>query len=97
MTVDVARLGDPDLAFWLTRSVARAIGVNLSDAMNRGELSASEYADMVTRCRKCPNSDTCTAWLAVHGAGAERVPDHCANADRLNALLGCRSEPVCPG
>mgnify|MGYP006426578017 CR=1 FL=1 len=94
MTAELARLGDPDLAFWLTRSVARAAGINLSEAMKRGALSAPEYGEMVTRCRKCRHAETCTAWLAMHGAGAERVPEHCANADRLNALLPCRTEPV---
>ncbi len=86
MTAILARLGDPNRAFWLTRSVARAIGVNLSDAMQLGELSAADYSAMVTRCRMCAHADTCEAWLAANGAGAERAPGHCANADLLNAL-----------
>ena len=97
MTAELARLGDPDLAFWLTRSVARAMGVNLSEAMDLGALSPPGYAEMVNRCRKCPHAATCTAWLAVHGAGAERAPEHCANARALNALRPWRTEPVCPG
>jgi hypothetical protein len=87
MTAEIARLGDPDLSFWLTRSVARTVGINLSEAMTRGRLSAQGYGEMVTRCRKCPHAEACTAWLAVNGAGAARVPDHCANAPALNALL----------
>jgi len=86
MTAIVLHLGDPNLAFWLTRSVARAVGVNLSEAMHEGALSAADYTAMVTRCRMCAHVDTCQAWLAIHGAAAERVPDHCANADLLNGL-----------
>jgi len=86
MTATLARLGDPNRAFWLTRSVARAIGVNLSDAMQQGDLSAADYSAMVTRCRMCPHADSCEVWLAVNGAGAEHAPEHCANADLLNAL-----------
>ncbi|MCZ7676820.1 MAG: DUF6455 family protein [Roseovarius sp.] len=86
MTAILARLGDPNRAFWLTRSVARAIGVNLTDAMQQGEISAADYTAMVTRCRKCLHAEACEAWLAVNGAGAERAPAHCANADLLNAL-----------
>lgn len=90
MTATLAYLGDPNRAFWLTRSVARAIGVNLSDALQQGDLSAADYAAMVTRCRMCPHAETCEAWLAVHGAGAEYAPDHCTNAEALNGLRAVR-------
>jgi len=90
MTVDVARLADPDLAFWRTRSVARTVGLNLSEAMRGGALSTAEYAVMVERCRKCQHARACTDWLAVNGAGADHVPEHCANAATLNALTPAR-------
>ena len=86
MTAMLRYLGDPNRAFWLTRSVARAIGVNLSQAMQEGALSAQGYGDMVTRCRMCPHAKACELWLAENGAGAERVPAHCANAEVLNEL-----------
>ena len=87
MTAQVSRLGDPNLHFWLTRSVARTVRVNLSDALTAGKITPTDYADMVTRCRRCPNVATCEAWLAENGAGAREVPAHCANADILNALI----------
>lgn len=86
MTATLAHLGDPNRAFWLTRSVARATGVSLSEAMREGRLGATDYCAMVTRCRRCPHSDACEAWLAVNGAGAELPPDYCANCSVLNAL-----------
>ncbi len=86
MTAQIAYLGDPTLHFWLTRSVARAVDVSLSEAMAQGLLSARAYADMVTNCRQCPNVSRCEAWLAENGAGAPQVPEHCANCSILNAL-----------
>ena len=86
MTAQLAYLGDPTLHFWLTRSVARAVDVSLSEAMSQGFLSAGGYAEMVTNCRKCPNVSRCEAWLAENGAGAAQVPEHCANCSILNDL-----------
>jgi hypothetical protein len=87
MTAQASYLGDPNLHFWLTRSVARAVRVNLSDALAAGRLTPREYTDMVTNCRRCPHVETCTAWLAENAAGAPEVPAHCANAGPLNALI----------
>lgn len=87
MTAQVSRLGDPNLHFWLTRSVARAVRVNLSDALAAGQITPTHYADMVTKCRRCPHAAACQAWLAENAAGAREVPAHCANADILNGLI----------
>ena len=86
MNIAVANLGDPNRAFWLTRSVARTVGLNLSDAIDEGKLSVEDYAEMVTRCRMCPHPETCEVWLAANGKGALLVPDHCANATSLNRV-----------
>ena len=82
----VTPLGDPVLHFWLTRSVARSIGLSLTDAMVEGRLTPQGYTEMVTRCRQCPYVAQCEQWLAENGAGAEAVPGTCVNADRLNGL-----------
>mgnify|MGYP000441467491 CR=1 FL=1 len=86
MTARIAYLGDPTRHFWLTRSVARAIEVNLSEAMAQGLLSARGYAEMVTRCRRCPHVAECQSWLAENGGSATRAPAQCANRDTLNEL-----------
>jgi len=87
MTVQISHLGDPNLHFWLTRSMARAVRVNLSDALAAGRITPTHYADMVTKCRRCPHAAACQAWLAENAAGAPKVPAHCANAETLNALI----------
>jgi len=87
MNAPLGRLGDPNRAFWLTRSVARTVGVNLSDAMHEGTLTAADYAAMVTRCRMCSDPEGCELWLAMNGAGADFAPDDCLNADVINSLI----------
>jgi hypothetical protein len=94
MSAHVANLGDPDLHFWLTRSVARAVGVNLSEALAQGLITQSDYCDMVTRCRKCPHVAECQAWLAANGAGADDVPARCAHATVLNGLAARMADKV---
>lgn len=86
MGAEIRYLGDPARHFWLTRSVARAMGVSLADAMANGELTASEYADLVTRCRQCPNVAACEQWLATCRPGQCDAPGHCLNAEPLARL-----------
>lgn len=77
MSSNVLHLGDPVTHFWMTRAVAKVMGVNLSDAMAHGQLSAETYSEMVTTCRKCPLVAECQHWLAT-----QAVPQKAA-------LAGC--------
>lgn len=86
MTAQIRPLGDPNLHFWLTRSIARAVDVNLFEALVSGDLSVQSYSDLVTQCRKCQHVEKCEAWLAKHGGSAQAVPEHCPNADIINRL-----------
>ncbi|MDO6478419.1 DUF6455 family protein [Shimia thalassica] len=81
-----APLGDPALHFWLTRSVARSMGVSLGDAMAEGVLSKKDYADLVTNCRRCALVAHCEAWLGDQGNGAQTAPDGCVHADLFEHL-----------
>lgn len=79
-------LGPINRHFWLTRSVARCIGVSLTEAMAMGQLSEPDYARMVTNCRRASCADMCQAWLAEQTTIADEAPLHCANAKMLNNL-----------
>lgn len=79
-------LGAIERHFWLTRSVARVMGVNLSDCMAMGLLDDAGYAQLVTRCRTGGCSVLCEAWLATEANRPDRAPSHCANAAVLNRL-----------
>ncbi len=80
------RLGDLSRHFWLTRSVARVMGLNLSECMAQGKLTEDQYARMITRCRAGGCAVMCEAWLATQTCRADKAPAHCANADQLNRL-----------
>lgn len=79
---------DLDLAFWLTRSVGRSIGLNFTAAMEEGRLAPHSYAALIHTCSVCPLNAPCTQWLADAGGpkGAVRAPEFCPNAPTLNAL-----------
>lgn len=79
-------LGDIEKHFWLTRSVARCMGVSLTEAMVEGRLSTSGYAEMVTRCRAAECSENCAIWLSIQQSHATAAPEFCANAETLNEL-----------
>ena len=77
---------DVETHFWLTRSVARMLGVSLSDAMARGELTPHGYAQMVARCCAAGCAGRCAEWLACRSIQADAPPSCCAHADQLKAL-----------
>ena len=79
-------LGNPELHFWLTRSVARVMGVNLSDAIARDQLTPKGYADLVTECRGCPRVSSCQNWLAEQLDVTRTAPPGCRNSAALEGL-----------
>ncbi|WP_420569402.1 DUF6455 family protein [Thalassovita sp.] len=79
-------LGDPARHFWLTRSVARSMGLNFSDALREGRISPQGYSELVTQCRKCACVAQCEKWLAQAGISATQAPSHCPIAPVLNEL-----------
>lgn len=78
--------GNLDLHFWITRGMARRVGVNLSEAMHEGVLSQADFAAMITRCRKCPGAQGCLEFLSERAGQAEGAPDWCGNAALLRGL-----------
>jgi hypothetical protein len=79
-------LGDPSRHFWLARSVARVMGLDLGEALARGALPRAEYRAMIDRCRSCALVDACQNWLAASGGQAEAPPPGCRITAELIAL-----------
>jgi len=80
-------LGGIERHFWLTRSVSRVVGVNLTDAMSEKRLGPDGYSTMVTQCRAAGCHEACQRWLAAQtGAHPTGPPEYCANADMLRRL-----------
>ncbi len=80
------QMGDPARHLWMTRSVARTMGVSLSEAMAEGRLSHKDYADLVTNCRSCCFVETCEQWLAEQSGRADAAPPCCQHAQLFSSL-----------
>ena len=79
-------LGDIERHFWLTRSVARTIGVSFTEALAEKRLTEEDYAELVTRYRAVECTEPCQLWLACQQGRAEAAPEFCTNAEMLNSL-----------
>ncbi|MBV7395041.1 DUF6455 family protein [Mameliella sediminis] len=79
-------LGDPARHFFMTRSVARVMGLNLGEALNTGKLAPDTYAAMVTACRSCALVDACEKWLAGQVSLTATPPPGCCNGPKLAEL-----------
>lgn len=87
MKANPTTLGDIERHFWLARSVARAVGVNLSDAMAERRLTSDGYAQMITTCRAGGCHEACERWLAAQtGARPDGAPEYCPLREILAGL-----------
>ena len=79
-------LSDVEEHFWLTRSVARTIGLNLAEAMAAGQLTPDGYTEMVARCRLARCAEACAQWLGQQAGGeADAPPPYCAHLAQFSA------------
>ena len=78
--------GDPARHFYMTRSVARVMGLSLSEAMQTGALPPESYAAMVTACRGCALVEACEKWLAARTEIGPATPPGCRNGAQLTQL-----------
>lgn len=72
--------------FWITRGVARSMGLDLGKAVDTGALSVDRYEEMVTRCANCALVENCIEWLARPQNCASTPPPGCAISDSLVRL-----------
>ncbi|WP_424433535.1 DUF6455 family protein [Planktotalea sp.] len=81
------QLGSVHQHMALTRNVARAWGLSLSEEMSAARLQPNDFADLITRCRKCNCVDECRAWVNTQDRLASSAPANCPNRpvfDRLS-------------
>lgn len=72
--------------FWLTRGMARTVGVNLNAAVKDGRLPRSEFAVAIATCCACGRSHRCIGWMAQQTSVPESAPDFCALKPVLDSL-----------
>ncbi|MFW2588558.1 DUF6455 family protein [Sagittula sp. SSi028] len=80
-------LGPVRRHFWLIQRMAKACGIDLTDATRSGALSQQTWAGMVTRCRGCRWAAECDTWLAQSN-DVQAVPAPCVNKSALDVLRG---------
>lgn len=75
----------------LVDRMADALGLDLEEAMMRGDLPPEDLPEMVLRCASCSNPEACENWLARNAAqdGADRprtTPYYCRNGEVFDDL-----------
>lgn len=75
----------------LVDRMANALGLNLEEAVMRGDLSGDALPDMVLRCTGCANPEGCESMLTQHearpgGSAALTPPYYCRNAGVFDDL-----------
>ena len=69
----------------LVSKMADRIGLDLVEAMQRGQVDSEDLRGMVNRCAGCTNPEACSDLLAdghTHGV----APEYCRNAHIFEAL-----------
>jgi hypothetical protein len=66
-------------------NMAKAVDVDLSTALDEGQIDVESYADMVTACCSCPQVGQCDRMLADLPT-LDQAPEYCANKDTFARL-----------
>jgi hypothetical protein len=77
--------GTAPLAWGLTRGMAWATGVNLSQAVTDGWFSRRELSQLLGACAACDASVRCSNWLAKTPKPTA-LPSFCSNKSDIEAL-----------
>jgi hypothetical protein len=83
-------LGDIRAHFLRVVKMAKACEVDLSTALDEGQIDAEAYADMVTGCRGCTGVGQCDKLLAAVPV-LPQAPDYCVNRDNFAQLRGLQA------
>ncbi|MCK0095493.1 DUF6455 family protein [Yoonia sp. F2084L] len=78
-------LGDPREHFWRVIKMAKACEVDLSTALDDGQINVADWADMITGCRGCTEVDRCDRLMRQEEHVA-RAPEYCVNRETFAEL-----------
>ena len=77
-------LGRRRIHYWLLMRMAKTVGADLPEAMEKRCLGNARWNEMVENCRRCEWRDGCKRWLDRHtGRPPAPVPGDCANRQSL--------------
>lgn len=63
----------------LLSEMTKTMNIDLSGAIENGEMSVQEMRGRLMRCLTCGQTDQCEKWLAEHRDGADAPPEFCRN------------------
>ncbi|PUB12113.1 hypothetical protein DFP92_11189 [Yoonia sediminilitoris] len=78
-------MGEPRKHYWQVLKMANATGTPLQAAFEDGDLGSADFADLITKCQRCPQPEKCSVIL-------DRVrklpdtPDFCPNRETYARL-----------
>ncbi|MDF1618969.1 DUF6455 family protein [Pseudothioclava nitratireducens] len=80
----------------LMNRMAETLGVDLTEAMRRGQFSSEGWRDAVVSCASCDDPTACLHWLADHAADDPDAAPECAAPDYCNNrfLMACLKEAM---
>lgn len=78
-------MGDARAHFWRVIKMANACDVDLSTALDAGEIDIDGYAQMITDCQSCAQVGHCDRLLA-NLPELEVAPDYCVNREQFARL-----------
>ena len=70
----------------LFQTMADTVGVDLGEAVFRGQLPPEALRGAVLSCVSCKGAAACPGWLADHAGGADAAPEYCRNRRLLAGL-----------
>lgn len=70
----------------LVHRMAHTVDVDLTEAMQRGTLSAMDLRGAVMNCMGCESGLECPDWLEANAAGSEQTPEYCRNQTLFTRL-----------
>lgn len=88
-------LGNLSRHLHLVKRMARATGTALDTSVQDGQLSISDWADAITRCRGCARVAECENWLSeaeLSLSGPRPAPLACENRDLFRSLAPLAAE-----
>lgn len=78
-------MGDPRKHYWQVLKMANATGTPLQAAFEEGALAPQDYAELITKCQRCPQPEKCGVILEAREKLSD-TPDFCPNRETYARL-----------